>query len=90
MSGLNSDLALPNRSNPWEARVDPAPEDGVHYAHSREESTTSDTAMFDNPFNDPTNDPTREVAPAGHLGRSTHNQYDEYSDPYYNGVQGQH
>lgn len=86
MTGLNSDLALPDRSNPWDARVDPPPGDGGHYAHSRVESTTSDTAMFDDPFNDP----TREVAPAGGLGKSTHNQYDEYRDPYYNGVQGQH
>jgi hypothetical protein len=86
MTGLNSDPVLPNRSDPWEARVDPAPEDGSHYGHSRVESTASDTAMFDNPFNDP----TREVAPAGPLERSTHNQYDEFRDPYYIGVNGQH
>jgi hypothetical protein len=79
MAGLNSDAALPNRSDPWEARMDPMPGDGGHYGHSREESTASDTAMFDNPFD--------EVAPAGHSGRSTHNQY---ADPYYKGVQGQH
>jgi hypothetical protein len=86
MTGLNSDPALPNRSDPWSARVDPAPGDGSHYAHSRVESTASDNALFENPFNEP----TREVAPAGHLGRSTHNQYDAYSDPYYSGDQGQH
>lgn len=86
MTGLNSDLAIPNQSDPWEARVDPTPGNGDHYAHSRAESTASDTAMFDNPFDEP----TREVAPAGYLGRSTHNQYDGYRDPYYNGTQGQH
>jgi len=86
MAGLNSDLALPDRSDPWEARVDPAPGNGDQYGHSRVESTASDTAMFDNPFNDP----TREAAPAGHLGGPTHTQYGEYRDPYYNGVQGQH
>lgn len=83
MTGLNSDFALPDRSDPWEARVDPAPGDGGQYGHSRVESTTSDTGMFENPFDDP-----REVAPAVHLGRPNHNQYDEYSDPYYSGVQG--
>ena len=85
MTGLNNDFVVPDRSNPWEARVGPAPGDDGHYGHSRVESTASDTAMYDNPFDEP----TREVAPAGYLGRSTHNQYDEYRDPYYNGVQGQ-
>ncbi len=84
MTGLNSDFGLP-RSDHWETRADPAP-GGDNYGHSRAESTASDTAMFDNPFNEP----SREVVPAGYLGRSTHNQYDEYSDPYYNGTQGPH
>jgi len=77
MTGLNSDFA--DRSDPWEARVDLAPGDRGQYGHSRVESTTSDTEMFENPFDEP----SRQVAPA-HLGRS-HNQYDEYSDPYYSG-----
>ena len=84
MTGLNSDFAIPNRSDPWEARVDTTPVEGGQYGHSRVESAASDTAMFDDPFIDP----TREVPPAGPLGRSTHNQYDENRDPYYNGVQG--
>jgi hypothetical protein len=78
MSGLNSDTALPNRSDPWEARLDPAP-GGGHYMHARQESTASDTVMVENPFDDP----PREVVPAGHLGKA---QYDDgYRDPYYRG-----
>jgi hypothetical protein len=76
MTGLNADFGVPNRSDPWEARVDPPPGDG-HYGHARQESAASDTAMFDdNPFDDP----PREVAPAG---KSNLGQYDSYRDPYY-------
>src|SRR6266436_2481831 len=82
MTGLNSDLGIP-RSDPWEARVDPAPRGDT--GHSRQESTASDTAMFDNPFDDP----PREDVPGGYLVRPTHNQYDEYSAPY-NGNGGHH
>lgn len=82
MTGLNGDFPVPDRSDPWEARVGPVAGDGGHYGHSRVESTASDTAMFDSPFDDP----TREVAPAVHLGRSL-NQDGEYRDPYYNGRQ---
>lgn len=81
MTGLNSDFGIPNRSNPWEGRVGPVAGDGGHYGHLRAESTASDTVIYESPFDDP----TREVAPAGHSGRSTHNQYDAYRDPYYNG-----
>jgi len=82
MTGLNSDIGLPNRSDPWEARVDPAPRDD-HYGHARQESAASDTAMFENPFDDP----SREVVPAGNLGKSNPNQDEEYRDPYYRGQQ---
>jgi hypothetical protein len=79
MTGLHSDTALPNRSDPWEARLDPVP-GGGRYEHARQESATSDTAMYDNPFDDP----SQEVIPAGHLGKPN----DEYRDPYYH-AQGQ-
>jgi hypothetical protein len=83
MTGLNNDFDVPNRSNPWEARADVAP-GAAGYAHARQESAASDTAMFENPFNDP----SREEIPAEHLGKPIHNQYDEYRDPYYRGAQG--
>jgi hypothetical protein len=82
MTGLNSYFDYPNRSNPWEARVDPAP-GGADYGHARQESAASDTAMFENPFNDP----SREEIPAEPLGKPSRNQYDEYRDPYYRGPQ---
>jgi hypothetical protein len=83
MTGLTSDPALPNRSNPWDSRVTPAP--GVGYSHTRQESTTSDTGMLDNNhYGAP-----REAVPVptflstGHLSKSNYNQYNEYEDHYH-------
>lgn len=79
MTGLN-DIGLPDRSDPWEARVEPPPGES-QYGHVRQESTASDTVMYENPFDDP----SREVVPEGHLGKSNVAQYDSYRDPYYEG-----
>lgn len=80
MTGLNSDNGLPDRSDPWEARVDPPPGNS-QYGHLRQESAASETGMYDNPFEDP----SREVVPGEHLGQSNLNQYNSYRDPYYEG-----
>lgn len=83
MTGLNSVVGLANRSDPWDARVDPAP--GVRFAHTRQESSSSDTGMLNNHYGDA----PRGVAPVptfhstGYSSKSNYSQPDEYNDPYY-------
>jgi len=90
MTGLNSDPALPSRSDPWDSRVGPTPRGELH-DHGRHESTTSDTVMLDNPYSDPpplpaTIIPVPTVTSTGHLNQSKPAQYDSYEDSYYNGA----
>jgi hypothetical protein len=90
MTGLNSDPALPSRSDPWDSRVGPTP-GGEHHGHERHESTTSDTVMLDNPYSDPpplpVTIPVPTVTSTGHLNQSKPSQYDSYDDSYYNRAQ---
>jgi hypothetical protein len=85
MTGLTSDPALPNRSDPWDSRVTPAP--GGGYSHARQESTASDTGMLDNPYGDAPREavPVPTFLSTGYLSKSNYNQYNEneYKDPYY-------
>jgi len=69
MTGLTgSDTDLPNRSDPWDPRVLPAP--GGGYGHVRQESTTSEPGVLDNHYGDT----AREAVP--------YNGYkDPYHDP---------
>ena len=89
MTGLTSDPALPNRSDPWDSRLTPAP--GGGYSHARQESTVSDTGMLDNHYGDA----PREAVPVptflsiDHLSKSNDNQYNEYKVPYHNSQQPQ-
>jgi hypothetical protein len=82
MTGLNSVVGLANHSDPWDARVEPAP--GGHFAHTRQESTASDTGMLNH-----YGDAPRGVAPVptfhstGYSSKSNYSRHDEYNDPYY-------
>jgi hypothetical protein len=83
MTGLTSDPALPNRSDPWDSRVTPAP--AGSYSHARQESTTSDTGMLDNPYGNAPREavPVPTFLSTDYLSKSNYNQYNEYKDPYY-------
>jgi hypothetical protein len=82
MTGLNSDDApLTNRQDPWDSRMDRGA--GGGRGHTRQESTSSDSAMLNNskdrstePVPQPTNFPSEQTS-RGH---------GEYGDPYYRGA----
>ncbi|KAI9508791.1 hypothetical protein F5148DRAFT_1283640 [Russula earlei] len=84
MAGLNSDLGLANRSEPWDL---PVPQRGDGRGHARYESDTSDVVMLEDTYNGPQEAiPVPTFAPTGHPSQS--NQYEEYRYPYYQGPQG--
>ncbi|KAI9460886.1 hypothetical protein BJY52DRAFT_235513 [Lactarius psammicola] len=87
MTGLNSDVPLANRSDPWDSRMDPVAGRG-QYGHTRQESAQSDSAMLDNPFKDRSVEPVPQPTnfPSEQTSRPNRGQYDEYSDPYYRGA----
>jgi hypothetical protein len=88
MTGLTgSDTDLPNRSDPWDARVPPAP--GGGYGHVRQESTASEPGMLDNRYGDTTREavPVPTFLSTGHLSKSNYNQYNGYKDPYHHDPQ---
>ncbi len=88
MTGLNSDVPLANRSDPWDSRMDPAA-GGGHYGHTRQESAQSDSTMLDNSFKDRSAEPVLQPTdfPSEQTSRPNRGQYDEYSDPYYRGAE---
>ncbi|KAI0307796.1 hypothetical protein B0F90DRAFT_1677318 [Multifurca ochricompacta] len=88
MTGLNSDIPLANRSDPWDSRIDSAPWNG-RYGHTRQESTASDTAMLNNSYKHPSGEPFAQppVVPTGYTGQPDHHQYEEYNDSFYHGAQ---
>ncbi|KAH9175351.1 hypothetical protein EDB89DRAFT_1946743 [Lactarius sanguifluus] len=88
MTGLNSDVPLANRSDPWDSRMDPVA-GGGRYGHTRQESTQSDGAMLDNSFKDRSVEPVPQSTefPSEQKDRPSHGQYDEYGDPYYRGAE---
>ncbi|KAH8988874.1 hypothetical protein EDB92DRAFT_2054407 [Lactarius akahatsu] len=88
MTGLNSDVPLANRSDPWDSRMDPIA-GGGRYGHTRQESTQSDSAMLDKSFKDPSVEPVPQPTefPSEQTSRPSHGQYDEYGDPYYRGAE---
>lgn len=88
VAGLNSDIPMTSRSDPWDARAstDTLPAPG-QFGHGRNESTSSDVAMLSEQhpqFRDSPSYPagayTQAPEPTPHQP-----QYRQYSDPYYNG-----
>ncbi|KAI0274632.1 hypothetical protein BC834DRAFT_814875 [Gloeopeniophorella convolvens] len=84
VTGLNSDIPLANRSDPWDSRMDPVPAND-QYGHSRQESTTSDAAMLHDPYDSyKLQAPQPPTYPARRASQSERSQYNQFSDPYYN------
>jgi len=84
MTGLNSDdVPLANRSNPWDSRMDPVA--GGHRGHTRQDSTSSDSAMLDKDRSaEPVPEPT--AFPSEQTSGSNRVHYYGYNDPYYRGA----
>ena len=81
MTGLNSD-DVPLANRPWDSRMDSTA--GGHRGHTRQESTSSDSAMLDKSFKDQTAEsvPQQTVYPSEQTSGSNRH----YSDPYYRGT----
>ncbi|KAN0128414.1 hypothetical protein V8E53_013803 [Lactarius tabidus] len=85
MTGLNGDNApLANRQDPWDSRMDRA---GGARGHTRQESTSSDSAMLNNSKDHSTEPvvPQPTDFPSELTSRSNRG-HDEYSGAYYRGA----
>lgn len=87
MTGLNSDEApMANRQDPWDSRMDRVA-GGASRGHTRQESTSSDSAMLNNSKERSTEPvPQQTNFPSEQTNRYNRG-HDEYGDPYYRGAE---